>query len=182
METSVIVAMLGVIILLFVIVGLGLSIWWDEQQPVKKPTPDEQTEDKIRQTLISFFDTIDNEVPMDVRAKLVNIRNSILDVLPRIEDINSSDSHIHAIRQTVLMYLPETLDNYLTLSRDYVMNSPLQGGKTAHQLLLEQLDLLDQEMKNIAKSIDEADSQKLLIQGRFLEERFSTPTHWLEQE
>lgn len=48
----------------------------------------------------------------------------------------------------------------------------VRDGKTAKALLLEQLDLLDAKMKEIVTSVAENDTQALLVNGRFLEEKF----------
>ena len=73
-------------------------------------------------------------------------------------------------------YLPQTIDNYLTLPRAYANSHVVSNGKTAGQLLGDQLDLIDEKMKEIADAIARDDVGKLLAQGRFLEERFGRNT------
>jgi hypothetical protein len=48
----------------------------------------------------------------------------------------------------------------------------VRNGKTAHDLLLDQLHLLDAKMKEIAGNMHASDAQALLANGRFLEEKF----------
>jgi hypothetical protein len=49
------------------------------------------------------------------------------------------------------------------------------GGKTAHDVLQEQLGLLDSKMQEILVSVNENDTQALLANGRFLKEKFAEP-------
>ena len=48
----------------------------------------------------------------------------------------------------------------------------LQGGKTPQQLLREQVQLLDEKLDEIADAVHQHDTDRLLANGRFLEERF----------
>ena len=112
-------------------------------------------------------------VSKPVLEKVVSIKNSIVEVLPRLLDINAGvNKNIYIIRQTALDYLPETLENYLALPRTYRHVHPLKNGKTAQQVLLEQLELLDTQMKEIVLDFNKEDTDKLLAHGKFLEEVF----------
>jgi hypothetical protein len=48
---------------------------------------------------------------------------------------------------------------------------PLRDGKTAKQILLEQLTLIDDTMKDVVVNIHRQDANQLLINQRFLEDR-----------
>jgi hypothetical protein len=76
------------------------------------------------------------------------------------------------VRQTALDYLPTTLSTYLGLPPAYRRFHAVRDGKTAHDLLLEQLRLLDGKMKEIVANMHSNDAQALLANGRFLEEKF----------
>ena len=115
----------------------------------------------------------------DVLIKVESIKSSILDILPHIANINSSNYNIYTIRQVALDYLPETLENYLKLSTDLATKKPIKDGKTAHDLLLEQLSLLDGELKEILEDIHHDDTQSLLAHGRFLKDKFGKSELWL---
>jgi hypothetical protein len=52
----------------------------------------------------------------------------------------------------------------LNLPRAYANAQPIKDGKTARQLLVGQLDILDREYKS--------DSQRLMAHGRFLQDTF----------
>jgi hypothetical protein len=128
--------------------------------------------EEIRDELENLVRKIQDKVPKEVLDKVTSIKNSILEILPRITDISSSDFEIYTIRQTALEYLPETLQNYLNLPKAYAALHPVKDGKTAKQLLLEQLDMLDGEMKEIVDDFFRNDTQQLMAHGRFLNEKF----------
>jgi hypothetical protein len=50
-------------------------------------------------------------------------------------------------RATALDYLLATLQNHLDLPRAYATLHPVKDGKTAHRLLLDQLELLDSKCR-----------------------------------
>lgn len=60
----------------------------------------------------------------------------------------------------------------MNLPSAYANLHPVKNGKTARQLLSEQLDLLDHSMQQIVEDIHRNDTQKLVVHGRFLEEKF----------
>lgn len=130
------------------------------------------TIDDIRAELEDLARKIRGKVPQEILEKVISIKTSILDVLPQIINLGSSDHNIYLIQQTALDYLPTALENYLNLPKAYANLHPLRGGKTARQFLLEQLTLLDQEMKAVTREIYENDTQKLVAHGRFLQDRF----------
>lgn len=129
--------------------------------------------DELRQELESLVSAVQKHLPDDIYAKVVSIKASIVSILPQIADINSADHHIHVIRQTVLDYLPEALQNYLNLPPAFANVHPIKNSKTARQLLGEQLDILDSQMKEIVEDLHRDDAQKLVIHGRFLQDKFS---------
>jgi len=128
--------------------------------------------DEIRGELDTLIRKIRGKVPKEILAKVESIKDSIMQVLPQLVDLSSSDRNIYVIRQTALEYLPETLENYLNLPRAYSNVHPIKEGKTAKVLLSEQLDILDQEMKEIVQDIYRSDSQRLMAHGRFLQDKF----------
>lgn len=138
------------------------------------------TAEDMRGALATMHTLIQHEVPRDVLTKVEQIEQAILQALPYITDIGSSNQTIFMVRQMALSYLPETLENYLKLPRDYAMQEIIKDGKTAHQLLLSQLSLLEQEITEVVREFRRNDAEKLLIHGRFLEEKFTRGDSMLE--
>ncbi|CAN5442630.1 hypothetical protein BH10CHL1_BH10CHL1_10660 [soil metagenome] len=126
----------------------------------------------VQTELENLVRSIQNKVPKDILDKVISIKASIVSILPTIVDVNSGDYNIYVIRQTALEYLPGALQNYLNLPPAYATLHPIRNGKTAQQLLSDQLDLLDQKMKEVVDDLHRNDTQKLLVHGRFLEEKF----------
>jgi len=74
--------------------------------------------------------------------------------------------------------LPTTIANYLRLPHAYATFHQIEGGRTAKQLLLEQLDLLHGQLTKIADSAYRDDAEALVVNGKYLKEKFH-PTVFL---
>lgn len=108
-------------------------------------------------------------------AHLAGIRTSVSDVLPRLEaqgQGGDSGELSFTLRETVMRYLPETLANYAALPPAFRVAHPLEGGRTARQLLDGQLALLDEQLRQAVLLVARGDAQALLANGRFLQDRF----------
>jgi hypothetical protein len=126
----------------------------------------------IERELKRLVSASQSRLPDDLAAKVVAIQTTILDILPRISGSSVDRRDLFALQRTVADYLPNTLNNYLTLPRAYADTRTVSDGKTAKQLLGEQLDLIEEKMQEISEAVAKDDVSKLLAQGRFLEERF----------
>ncbi len=96
------------------------------------------------------------------------IATTITDVLPRAGELGPASRDLYVLQRTADDYLPTALHTYLNLPRGALV----AGGKTADQVLSEQLDLLAAQMLQVKAAIQRADSEALLTHGRFLEEKF----------
>lgn len=130
------------------------------------------TEAQLREQMDNVVRSVRKRVPREIIEKVESIQTSIESILPQIVRMNSGDKTYYTIWQTATEYLPTALENYLALPTAYATMQPLRDGKTARQILGDQLDLLDREMKEIVNVVAENDTQKLLAHGRFLEEKF----------
>jgi len=139
------------------------------------------SEAEIRAELDRLTRKIRRRVPREILQKVESIKASILSILPQLMALPTGDKGFYTIRQTALEYLPTALDNYLKLPPTYATLHPLRNGKTARQVLGEQLDLLDREMKAMVNEFAENDMQKLLAHGRFLEQKFQQEDFFVRQ-
>ncbi len=111
----------------------------------------------------------------DAYALVASISSSIVSILPNVTKTSIGDEQLFTIRQTALTYLPQTLQGYFNLPPAYRNTQTLESGKTAKAVLLEQLTLLDDKMKDIVKNVVANDSQALVANGTFLSEKMKKP-------
>jgi hypothetical protein len=117
-----------------------------------------------------------SRLPDELASKVTAIQATVVDLLPRMTASSIDRRDLFAVERTVSTYLPQTLDNYLTLPRAYANSHAVVGAKTPRELLGEQLDLIEQKMQEVSDAVAKDDVGKLLAQGRFLEERFGKST------
>jgi hypothetical protein len=112
-------------------------------------------------------------LPPDLMKRLDSIRSSIGEVLPRLSIDASAGDDLYLVRETVLRYLPETLANYVALPPLFRTTHALRDGKTARELLADQLGVLDTQMREVVGNVARGDAEALLTNGRFLEAKFA---------
>jgi hypothetical protein len=128
--------------------------------------------DSIRRNLKRVAGAVGG-TPPDVAAKTTAIITQLQDLLPRLSQQSASSDEVYVISRLASDYLPETLDAYLKLPRQYAETHVLSGGQTAHQMVVAQLDLLSQKATEVTNAILKGDGDALAAQGRFLAERFA---------
>ncbi len=143
----------------------------------------EMQSDDIGHVLDSLMNRIRNKVDGDIYERVESIRKSILAILPQLTEMGAGMSQqTYNVRHTALEYLPDALDKYMTLPDNFKDSHDLGGGKTAKDILLEQLDILDTTMKDLVGDVYQEDAQSLLIHGRFLKEKFADQKFTLPTE
>jgi hypothetical protein len=114
-----------------------------------------------------------SHLPPAMIGHLESIRRSITEVLPKLAAAGGFDDNLYTVRETVLRYLPETLANYVALPPAFRASRVLKAGKTARDLLTEQLTILDDQLKEVVDNVARGDAEALLANGKFLEAKFS---------
>ncbi|WP_309571038.1 hypothetical protein [Deinococcus sp.] len=116
---------------------------------------------------------IDDRLPGDVRAQLVALdlrTTEALDHLRALGQASSEGAYVaRAIREE---YAPASVRAYLNLPRTRADVTPIENGKTGHDLLREQLDILLGAVQDILDSTLRAGGEELLTNQRFLQEKF----------
>ena len=145
-------------------------------------TPAPQVLDTVLTQTLSFdallerFDRLVKEAHPQLHpamvSRLENIRHSIQEVLPRLSDVRGFDDNLYTVRETIVRYLPETLANYVALPPMFRLTHVLKDGKTARDLLMDQLAVLDDKMKEVVVNVARGDADALLANGQFLENKF----------
>jgi hypothetical protein len=128
--------------------------------------------DDVRHALDHEVHAVSGRVPADVLAKVQSIQQIILGILPRSGALPPGSPELFVVERTATDYLPTSLESYLNLPRAYATLHPVQDGKTAKQVLMDQLTLLESKMTEVADDVHRNDTDRLLANGRFLEERF----------
>jgi uncharacterized RDD family membrane protein YckC len=109
-------------------------------------------------------------LPPEVHAKVADIRLKVVLLLPRIGRLPAGSDDLFRLQRIAIDYLPASIEAYLALPQSYATTRALPGGKTALQVLGDQLDLLDWKMDEIGDTLRQWDVDRLLIHGRFLDE------------
>ena len=126
----------------------------------------------IRAALDRQVSAVKGKVPDDVYQKVVAIQQTILSILPKIDRLGPGSQDAFIVQKTATDYLPSTLQAYLNLPRTYATLHRMADGRTASQVLLDQLTILDSKLEEVADAVNKNDTDALLANGRFLEDRF----------
>jgi len=130
--------------------------------------------DEVKSALAHNQHLAQGRLPAPVMAKLLKLQQEISDLIPFTAQFPTGSQDLFVIQRTATDYLPTTLQAYLSLPPQYATTKIVQDGKTALQVLSDQLDLLGSKMDEITDAVHKQDSDRLLANGRFLEERFGT--------
>ncbi len=110
-------------------------------------------------------------LPSEAVSQLGRIADLILDALPRVAGQGEPEI---ILRRTATVYLPDTLQAYLSLPADWAAGHVYPDGSTPAQALIAQLASLESAARRMRDAALEQDASALLINGRFLTERFSS--------
>jgi len=137
---------------------------------------------EVTSSLDRFLAGIRGRVADDLYAKAVSIRGSIVATVATENGADTTDPGVYLIRQTALSYLPDAFDTYLRMPRLFAERRAVAGGRTPHDELLDQLDLMDRRLADVADDMARHDSDKLLANGRFLAEKFGVSSLQVEAD
>src|SRR5437660_2367849 len=148
-------------------------------RPLRPASPDLFDPGKVERALDGTLDMARGRVPSDVFARLTGIRQRTLALIPKAGDMPGGSQDLYVLQRTATDYLPTSVRYYVSLPADYATTHVVQDGKTPLQVLKDQLDLLDDQVGEMVDAVNQRDSDRLLAQGRFLEERFGKPDNEL---
>lgn len=141
----------------------------EPQLPAVPPAP---TADDIQRALVDVEQLVSTGVPAPVASRVYAITRTIREILPRLSSTDAASLDTYSVMATATDYLPQALGAYLRLPRDWADSRPLQNGKTALLLLIDQLDLLSVTVDKILDAMARADATALLANGAFLQQKF----------
>jgi len=145
----------------------------------RRPQPalvSELEQASLRDAIEQLRRRIQGRLPADAAKLTLSALDAVETILPKLEELQRKGTIVtdetFTVRETVLRYLPETLEAYLRLPPAYASMHKIRDGKSARQILVEQLTLLDERLKIMVGNVLEEDVQALEANGRFLQERF----------
>jgi hypothetical protein len=130
----------------------------------------------VRRALASTQRKIAGRVTNDISVKVDRITRRIGDTLDRADALGGGSYAQFVLAKCATDYLPDTLDAYLRLPRAYADHHEFADGRTPRVLLIEQLDVLQREMDAIAAAANGAQAEQLIVNGRFLFDKFPAGT------
>jgi hypothetical protein len=124
---------------------------------------------QVQRSLSAEIAAVAGRVPPDIWIRIQRIELSIrAEILPRLDCLPLGAPELYLVERTARDFLPTAVETYLQLPGGYA--SP--GGATAHRVLIDELDLLEAQMRRVAEVVQRTDMDRLLAHRRFLEDRF----------
>ncbi len=111
-------------------------------------------------------------LPADIQMKVDRIRTKAGTLQKAMAGVPKLSIDLYVLHQITQDYLPKTLDAYLSIPARNLPGVVTPEGRTALQELQDQLELLDTKLDEIGRNLQTHDLDKLLANGRFLEDRF----------
>lgn len=108
----------------------------------------------------------------DANAVLLRIITALDDIVARWDELASAPDQQHVVEQMVLDYIPTSVQTYLNLPRTFALSSRVEGKRSAHDELMEQLLILEKESDRIRSAVYERAVDALGDQSRFLRQKF----------
>jgi hypothetical protein len=120
--------------------------------------------------LLTLASRLGRRVPEAAVASVGRIGELLAETLPRVT--GSGEPEV-IVRVAATVYLPDTLRAYLALPAEWAAEHVLAGGHTPAQALIAQLEALESAARKMRDAAVEQDASALLINGRFLADRFA---------
>lgn len=115
-------------------------------------------------------------VPPPVQSRVKRITGTVRQTMPRLRNLGLGSPEAYSVMATATDYLPEAINGYLRLPREWADSRPIENGKTSLMVLIDQLDLLRSTMDKIFDAVVRVDAAALIAHGRFLQEKFGHPS------
>ncbi len=183
-------AFVGLLLLFTGVIGTGWPLivaglyaagvlGWPRKQIVETEAPGvEVPVETLVEELQRLVDAVSKRLPDAAQASLLSIQATLADLLPRLRELEVSGAlsveSAFTVEETLRRYLPEMLTSYLKLPAAFANTQPMQGKRTAAQILVDQLQMLDESLKQIARESFAGDVEALVNSGRFLERKLRT--------
>lgn len=155
---------------------MGLFDWFlgkkEEAAPVPAPPPVPTVHDIEAALERAYKSAKQAGAPTPVIARVTRVTNTVRDLLPYIDKMGLQSADAYNVVATATDYLPESLEGYLALPRDWADARPVVNGKSSLLLLIDQLDLLAATTSKMFDAAVRNDAAALVAHGRFLDSKF----------
>ena len=118
---------------------------------------------------------VSDKIPQEAKEIIHSISGNAIELITFVQEAQKNTSfNEDMINFTSIFdsYLPNIINQYSKLPSRYANEVKSSNGKTAKQMLIEQLTVLDQKVKEIAYGMYEDDVTALRANGNFLKEKF----------
>lgn len=150
---------------------LGRGSARSTQESTEPPAP--PTSAQILAAVEAVEQRIAGRVPAVVSARVHRIAIRVAEMVPRLDRMGVASLEAHTVVATATSYLPEAVDAYLRLPRDFADRRVVANGKSSLMLLCDQLDLLAVTLGRISDAVSRQDAKALVAHGDFLAEKFA---------
>jgi len=124
---------------------------------------------QVQRSLSAEIAAVAGRVPPDIWIRVQRIELTIrAEIMPRLDCLPLGAPELYLVERTARDFLPMAVETYLRLPGGYAT----PRGMTAYQVLVDDLDLLEAQMRRVAETVHRVDMDRLLAQHRFLEDRF----------
>lgn len=114
----------------------------------------------------------DARVPADVRERAQRLDRECVSTLTYLRQHGASSEQVFEVEQIQTDFGPQAVRSYLALAPGSADSVEVLDGKTGHQLIVEQLDLLLDQVATHLHRAARLGSDQLLANHRFLTEKF----------
>ncbi|GAA4686794.1 hypothetical protein [Frondihabitans cladoniiphilus] len=128
-------------------------------------------ESDIGASILTLPSRLRGRIPDEALTRVERIVALVHETLPRVTGGGEAEV---VVERTATAYLPDTLRAYLALPADWATSHVLSNGRTSADTLVAQLDDLETAATRMRDAAVEQDASALLVNGRFLADRFAT--------
>jgi len=132
----------------------------------------EDTQANLIESIEELIKESKSKLPHEAHGRLQRIRDVVVELAPKLFSGDIAMEYSISLINAVTRDLPETLRNYHRLPPAFAALHVVDNGKTCKQLLLDQLDLLGDQLSKIAENVYKDDADALVVNGKFLQEKF----------
>lgn len=121
----------------------------------------------------AFVDAHSPRLPADAADSLQRIKAALARVLPRVQSAHAraalSTEDVFFLTQAVSRYLPDAVEPFLALPPDRIEQQLAGHSKAPHELLIDQLAIVEREFARIEESLFGAEADRLARNRALLE-------------